>query len=256
MRESTINVRGHDLRVMEAGSGEPVLYLHGAGGANWYPMLEMLSARRHVLAPEHPGFGRSAIPDWMAGIADLAYFYLDAMAALGLGRLHLIGHSLGGWTASEIAVRNTALLRSVSLMAPAGVAALDEPYGDIFMWSPEEHARNSFFEPALIAARLGALAEADFDVMMQNRAAAARLSWSPRLHNPQLATWLHRIDAPTLVVWGTEDRICPYSMHATYLREIPGAQLFALPRSGHALHTERPGEVAARLDSFFAAVPP
>jgi pimeloyl-ACP methyl ester carboxylesterase len=256
MRETTINVRGLNLRIMEAGSGVPVLYLHGAGGPNWYPMLEMLSARWHVLAPEHPGFARSAIPDWMTGVADLAYFYLDAMAAMGLGPVHLVGHSLGGWTAAEIAVRNTAPLRSVSLMAPAGVVAVEAPYGDIFIWSPEEHARNSFFEPALIAARLGALDAADPDIMLQNRAGAARLAWSPRLHNPQLATWLHRIDVPTLVVWGTEDRICPYSMHATYLREIAGAELFALPRSGHALHTERPGEVAARLDRFFAGAAP
>jgi pimeloyl-ACP methyl ester carboxylesterase len=255
MRESTATIRGLDLRIMEAGSGVPVLYLHGAGGPNWYPMLEMLSARWHVLAPEHPGFGRSTMPDWMTGVSDLAYFYLDALAALDLGKVHLVGHSLGGWTAAEIAVRNTAALRSVSLLAPAGVAALEEPYGDIFLWSPEEHARNSFFESALIAARIDALADADADIMVQNRTAAARLAWSPRLHNPQLATWLHRIDVPTLVVWGTEDRICPYSLRTTFLRAIPGAEHFALPRSGHALHTERPTEVAARLDDFFAAAP-
>jgi pimeloyl-ACP methyl ester carboxylesterase len=252
MRETVIDVGGEKLRFFEAGTGAPVLYLHGAGGANWYPLLEMLSARWRVIAPEHPGFGRSAIPEWMAGVSDLAFFYLDAMAALGLEDVHLLGHSLGGWTAAEIAIRNTARLKSVTLMAPAGIASREEPFGDIFLWSDEEHARNSFVEPALIAARLASLAGADVDIQLQNRAAAARLAWSPRLHNPQLPYWLHRIDVPTLLVWGIEDRICPFSCHLPYLKGIAGAQLFALPRSGHALHTERPAEVAARLDTFFA----
>lgn len=253
MQETTIDVRGQKLRMMEAGSGAPVLYLHGAGGLNWYPLLERLSAKWRVLAPEHPGFGRTSIPDWMAGIGDLAFFYLDFLVALGLERVHLVGHSLGGWTAAEIAIRDTARLESLTLMAPAGVASPDEPFGDIFLWSFEEHTRNSFFDTEMVEARLKALATADLDIMLQNRAAAARLTWTPRLHNPQLPFWLHRIDVPTLFVWGMEDRICPYSCHGPFQRCIPGAEMFALPRTGHALHTERFAEVAQRLDQFFAA---
>jgi pimeloyl-ACP methyl ester carboxylesterase len=253
MRETTVDIRGQKLRLMEAGSGAPVLYLHGAGGANWYPMLERLSAGYRVLAPEHPGFGRTLIPEWMASVGDLAFFYLDFLTALDLKDVHLVGHSLGGWTAAEIAIRNTARLKSLTLMAPAGVASDEVPYGDIFLWTAEEHARNSFFEPHLIEERLRNLASVDVDVMLQNRSGAARLAWTPRLHNPQLPFWLHRIDVPTLLVWGEEDRICPFSCHKTYRRGIAGAELFALPRSGHALHTERPAEVAARLQGFFAA---
>jgi len=253
MQEKTIEVRGTKLRMMEAGGGAPVLYLHGAGGLNWYPLLERLAARFHVMAPEHPGFGCSAIPEWMAGIGDLAFFYLDFLTAQGLEEVHLVGHSLGGWTAAEIAIRDTARLKTLTLMASAGVLSPEEPFGDIFLWSDAEHARNSFFEPALVEARLQALATADIDVMLQNRAAAARLAWTPRLHDPQLPYWLHRIDVPTLFVWGTEDRICPFSCHVPFQRGIPGAELFALPRSGHALHTERPAEVAARLEQFFTA---
>jgi pimeloyl-ACP methyl ester carboxylesterase len=144
-------------------------------------------------------------------------------------------------------------LRSLSLLAPAGVPAIEEPYGDIFLWSPEEHARNSFYEQSLAEERIRGLATADIDVMLQNRAAAARLAWSPRLHNPQLAHWLHRIDVPTLVVWGEEDRICPVSCHRSFIENIRGAQFQAMPQSGHALHTERPAEVAARLNGFFAS---
>jgi pimeloyl-ACP methyl ester carboxylesterase len=255
MHERTLGVNGETVRLSEAGTGAPVLYLHGAGGHNWYAMLETLSGKYHVMAPEHPGFGRTVLPDWLTSVGDLAYFYLDMLAALGLERVHLVGHSLGGWTAAEIAVRNTSRLASVTLMAPAGVPAREAPYGDIFLWSPEEHARNSFFEPKLVEQRLAALPNADIDVMLQNRAAAARLAWQPRLHNPQLPHWLHRIDVPTLLVWGEEDRICPFACRTAFLDTIKGVELYALPRSGHALHTERPGEVAARLDAFFSKAP-
>jgi pimeloyl-ACP methyl ester carboxylesterase len=255
MRETVIETGGEKIRLFEAGSGETVLFLHGAGGLNWYPLLELLSAGRRVLAPEHPGFGRSALPSWLAGVDDLAFFYLDLLAALDLKAVHLVGHSLGGWTAAEIAIRDTRRIKSLSLLAPAGVQAVAEPYGDIFLWSAEEHARNSFFDQALAEERIRGLATADIDVTLQNRAAAARLAWSPRLHNPRLPQWLHRIDVPTLVVWGEEDRICPFSCHRTFIDAIPGARLRALARTGHALHSERPAEVAAVLQDFFAAAP-
>jgi pimeloyl-ACP methyl ester carboxylesterase len=252
MRETTIDSGGRTLRAFEAGSGETVLFLHGAGGLAWYPLLEMLSTRRRVLAPEHPGFGRSDLPSWLTCVGDLAYFYLDLMAALDLENVHLVGHSLGGWTAAEIAIRDTRRLKSLSLLAPAGVRAAAEPYGDIFLWTPEEHARNSFFDQSFAEERIRGLAAADIDVVLQNHAAAARLAWSPRLHNPQLAHWLHRIDVPTLLVWGEEDRICPFSCRDAFLDNIKGAQLRPLPRAGHALHSERPAEVAGHLQDFFA----
>lgn len=253
MQEREVAVNGEKLRAFEDGQGEPVLYLHGAGGANWYPLLEILAQTRHVIAPEHPGFGRSKIPDWMMSVGDLAYFYLDFLDTLGLENVHLVGHSLGGWTAAEIAVRNTSRLKSVSLLAPAGVRSPKVPFGDIFLWTPEEHARRSFYDRKLIEARIKQLPSLDADVQLQNRAAAARLAWNPRLCNPQLPYWLHRIDRPVLFVWGKEDQICPFACAEPYMSPIKNAELFALNETGHALHTERPKEVAAKLNSFFAA---
>ena len=248
MRERMIEVGGDKLRLMEAGSGAPVLYLHGAGGANWYPLLEMLSESWHVLAPEHPGFGRSSIPEWMVSVGDLAFFYLDLLGALDLDGVHLVGHSLGGWTAAEIAIRNTARLKSLTLMAPAGVASPEEPFGDIFLWSPEEHARNSFFEPHLVAERLNALAGVDVDVMLQNRSGCR----TPRLDAASAQSRSFRIGCTGSTFrrcWCGERRIGSVRSRATcpICARLRGAELFALPRSGHALHTERPSEVAARL---------
>jgi pimeloyl-ACP methyl ester carboxylesterase len=251
MQESTIAVRGQELRMMDAGTGPSILFLHGAGGLNWYPLLEILSQEWRVIAPEHPGWGRSSIPTWLATVGDLAFFYLDIIEAIGLEHVHLVGHSMGGWTAAELAIRNTTRLESLTLMAPAGVASQEVPFGDIFAWSAEDHARRAFHDQRFAKERIRALPTADLAVMRQNRAAAAHLGANPLLTNPQLRHWLHRIDLPTLLVWGVEDQICPFACHRAYLAEIPNAELFALPESGHALHTERPREVAARLAAFF-----
>ena len=251
MRDTYVEVTGERLHIFDAGAGETVLFLHGAGGANWYPLLETLAQTRHVLAPEHPGFGRSQIPEWMMSVGDLAFFYLDVLEKLDLKNVHLVGHSLGGWTAAEIAIRSTARLKSLSLLAPAGVRSPEVPFGDIFLWSPEEHARHSFFDQNLIDARIKQLAATDIDITLQNRAAAARLAWNPRLNNPQLTYWLHRIDVPTLFVWGKEDAICPLACAEPFMKPIKNAELYTLSETGHGLHTERPKEVAAKLNSFF-----
>jgi pimeloyl-ACP methyl ester carboxylesterase len=251
MRESVIEVAGTKLRQREAGAGAPVLFLHGAAGAGWDPLLAELSARYRVLAPEHPGFGRAAVPDWMMGVGDVAFFYLDLLQALDLRDAHLVGHGLGGWIAAEIAIRSTERLASLALLAPAGVESAQAPFDDIFAWTTEEFARRHFHDQKLAREWQETQAKLDIDVVLQNRTALARLAWNPRMHNPQLPYWLHRIDVPTLLLWGEDDQVVPFACHEPFRRGIPQAELVALPRSGHALPIERAREVAARLAAFF-----
>src|SRR5258708_6853359 len=111
----------------------PLVFLHGAGGhTGWMAFLEELSTRFEVFAPEHPGFGQSDDPPWLDEVADLAYFHLDLLAALGLERVHLVGTSLGGWVAAEMAVRSTARLATLTLVGAVGITAGGEPIPDIF----------------------------------------------------------------------------------------------------------------------------
>ena len=248
--DETVDLRGVRIKVQQAGEGAPLLFLHGAGGRNWTALHKRLAYKFRVIAPEHPGFGRSPIPDWMNSVGDLAFFYLDLMEAMDLRGVHLAGHSLGGWTAGEIAIRNTSRISSLTLMAPAGVAAPDAPFGDIFLWSTEQATRAQFHNQALAEKRLAA--PADLDLLLHNKTTVARLAWSPRLSNPQLPYWLHRIDKPTLFVWGREDRIVPYACAKPWLARVPQGELVTLEECGHAIHNEKPDEAADAIEAFLA----
>ena len=138
-QESFVTIAGCKTRLMRGGSGEPLLFLHGARGASaWLPFWETLSQRFDVIVPEHPGFGGSDMPDWLDNVGDLAYFYLDFIEALELTRVNLAGVSLGGWIAAEIAVRDDAALKTLTLIGAAGIHVKGVAKGDIFMWSREE----------------------------------------------------------------------------------------------------------------------
>lgn len=244
------NIRGFKLKVQEAGSGAPLLFLHGAGGSNWSPLLDQLAEKFHVIAPEHPGFGRTEIPEWMMSIGDLALFYHDFMEVQGLDGVHLAGHSLGGWLSAEIAIRNTSRLKSITLMAPAGIANKDAPFGDIFLWTPEESARAQFHNQALAEKRLAITP--DLDIVLQNKAAVARLAWQPRLSNPQLQHWIHRIDKPATLVWGRQDKVVPYACHDAWVKGLNGLKFVTIEECGHAIHNEKPAEAADHIVKFCA----
>src|SRR3954466_2121118 len=133
----------------------PLVFLHGASGAPVVlPFMERLAERFDVLVPDHPGFGQSDEPEWLENIHDVAYFYLDFLAALKLEKAVIVGSSMGGWMAMEMAVRNTARIASLVLVSPAGVRAEGADPADIFLLSQEEMVRKLFNDPKLAEARL------------------------------------------------------------------------------------------------------
>src|SRR5216683_6714564 len=242
-----ITVAGATIRLLRVGSGSPLVFLHGAGGhTGWMAFLEELSQRFAVFAPEHPGFGQSDDPPWLDRIDDLAYFYLDLLKALGLDRVHLIGTSLGGWIAAELAVRNTARLASLTLVGAVGITADGEPIPDIFRMPDDENLRRFYADQERAARRLADLAKADMSIAAKNRATVMQLAYRPRFHNPGLAKWLHRIDVPTLLLGGAEDGLVPPKFGEAYQALILGSRLVVLPQAGHAPFDEQ-------KDAFLAA---
>jgi pimeloyl-ACP methyl ester carboxylesterase len=238
---SFVEVDGCRTHLRRGGKGEPLLFLHGASGAPAImPFMEKLAQRFEVLVPEHPGWGKSDEPEWLENIHDVAYFYLDFLKVLGLSRVTIVGSSMGGWIAMEMAVRDTARMKSLVLVSPAGIAAPGVVPADIFLMTPEDLVRNLFVDEKLVQARLSA--PVDVDETLKNRHTVARLAWEPRLHDPHLPKWLHRIDVPVKIIWGRQDRILPVGILDEMKRLMPGAKTLVLENCGHLPHAEKVDE--------------
>lgn len=252
--ESFITQDGCRIRLLRGGSGEALLYLHGANGVTGpQPFMETLARGHDLWVPEHPGFGQSDEPGWLGNIHDLAYFYLDFLRAQKLSRVHVVGSSIGGWLALEMAVRDTSRMASLTLIGPSGIRAPGVQAGDIFLWSPEELVRNTFHDAAL-AQKVLAMPQTpeQQEIALKNRYTLARLAWEPRLYDPHLHKWLKRIDVPSLIVWGEEDRILPAAWAEAFRVAMPQAQIRLIPNCGHLPQTEKPAEFCDILQKFLA----
>lgn len=249
--ESFVTIGGCRTRFMRGGSGEPLLFLHGSAGAPaWLPFMEMLAEKYDLIVPEHPGFGGSDTPDWLDNIGDLAFFYLDVIDDLGLESVHLVGNSLGGWIAAELATRSCASVKTLTLVAPAGIHVNGVTKGDMFMWSPEELTRNLFHNQEIAAAVPQPANDEELLVVLKNRLMTAKLGWSPRFYNPDLQKWLHRINVPTLIIWGDDDKLIPSAYGPAYRDLIPNAALDVIPECGHLPHVEKAQEFASKVVDF------
>lgn len=252
MQQSEIDVRGCKINVRRGGKGEPLLFLHGAQGLNGHePGLEALTADFDVIAPDHPGFGKSDLASAVEDVGDLALFYLDLLQAMELQRVHVVGQCIGGWLALEIAIRNTERIKSLVLVNCAGIRVKGVPRVDMFVCSEDDLLKFLFAAKGGTEWLQSWRATPDMeDVYDRNRAAAARYSWAPRLCNPKLDRWLHRIDVPTHIVWGNEERIIPRE-YATALKDgIPGATLATISECAHMPHIEQPRAFAGEITKF------
>jgi pimeloyl-ACP methyl ester carboxylesterase len=251
---TTMTLAGCRFRLMRGGAGAPLLVLHGASGANWLPFMDALAQKFDVIAPENPGFGESDTPDWLDNIHDLAYFYLDLLEELKLGGIHLVGLSLGGWIATEMAVRSTQRLASLTLAGAAGLYVAGVEQMDAFLLTEEQRLRNFFYDQSKADELLKRVLRPELeDAVLKNRATVAKLTWQPRSHDPHLAKWLHRIDVPTLLIWGDHDRMFPKEHAYAYQKLIPGAKVVIVPECGHVPQIEKPKEFAAEIEAFLGA---
>jgi pimeloyl-ACP methyl ester carboxylesterase len=250
-REEALSVGGVDVHAWVGGQGEPLLVLHGAGGNRGFTRsIATLAERYTVWAPTHPGFGRSGDAEWMEGIDDLARFYLWFIDAAGLGRPHVLGHSIGGWTAAEMAVMSPGSLGRLVLVAPAGLKPEAGEILDIFYYPLPKLRELTVHDPANIpewdALFATPATAADEEIAVRNREMTARLTWKPYMHNPRLERFLPRVSNPTLLIWGREDRIVPVVCGEQYRKLLPRAALTVLEHCGHLPPIEQP-EAFARL---------
>lgn len=250
---STITLQGVAVRLVRRGAGAPLLLLHGGDGPqDRLPFFDKLTAHFDVIAPTHPGFAGSPIPEHFDSLDDLVYLYLDLLDALDLRRVVLAGFAMGGWAAAEMAVRNTSRLAKLILVDAVGIkpgGRESRDIADVFALPAPRLAELLYHDPSL-APHPAALTDEQLTVLAADRVAHALYTWDPYMHNPKLRYRLHRIDVPTLLIWGASDGVVPVAYGEAYRALIPGAELVVIPKAGHLPHVEQPDLLLERMLSF------
>jgi pimeloyl-ACP methyl ester carboxylesterase len=263
LRDERVDTPLGKQQVFRGGSGPALVYLHSATGESAMApaVLEELAESFEVVAPMFPGFGESEGIESIDGPEDAAFALADLIDALGLVRPHVMGTSLGGWLAAEVAVRWPERLGRLVLVNPVGLHVEGAPVKEIFGRDPGELAGDLFADPAhplAVAMRqMADLArqgvEVPFEVVkpvLQSLAATARIGWNPYLHDPKLPARLHRVANPVLLVRGADDRLVPPAHVARYAELLPDARVEVVAGAGHLLPLEKPAELAALVREF------
>jgi pimeloyl-ACP methyl ester carboxylesterase len=249
-----LKVHNIQLEIIDRGEGRPLLFLHpGIGIDPKAPVLDRLATRARLIAPSHPGFGNSEQPRSFTTVDDLAYFYLDLLEHLDLKHVTIVGVSLGGWIAAEMAVKSTQRISRLVLANTVGIKVGDREtrdIADVFAKTEKDLNELVYFDPSTAARDYKTMADADVRTVARNREATARYAWSPYMHNPKLKGRLHRIRIPTLILWGAADRVLSESYGRAFCAAIAGARFVTIERAGHYPHIEQPDVFADRVQAF------
>ncbi len=237
-RSEQVRVAGCELTIVRGGSGKPLLVLHDElGFPGWLKWNAALAEKRELVIPMHPGYGVSPAPEWIRTIRDLAGFYSIFVREQKLAPIDVIGLSLGGWIAAEMAAANPNQFAHMVLVAPAGIKPSEGEITDFFQIMAPDQLRATVRDPEAtpeFADLFGGLSPQAFSLMEEARAQTARLAWQPFMHNPSLGHLLGVVDSlPTLLLWGKDDGIVPVSAARDYQRAIKNSKLVVFDTCGH-----------------------
>jgi pimeloyl-ACP methyl ester carboxylesterase len=242
------------LEMLRQGDGRTLLFLHGGYGLDFEAAwLERLAKHVDVIAPSHPGFGASERPNSITTVDDISYFYLDLLDELDLRDVTLVGVSFGAWIAAELAVKSTKRLARLVMANAVGIKVSQREtrdIADIFAMTEAEFTTAAFADPAIGTRDYKSMSDAEVLRVARNREALARFSWSPYMHDPKLRTRLHRIEVPTLFVWGSQDHIVSQEYGRAYCAAVPGGRFESIEGAGHFPHVEQAGGFATRVLAF------
>jgi pimeloyl-ACP methyl ester carboxylesterase len=241
--DTTIDVRGRHVRMLRAGSGPPLLYLHDTFTVSnlWLPFHERLAEHYDVILPVHPGCDGSEAGD-IDTMEDLIFHYLDLCEALHLVAPIVIGASLGGWVAMEWAVRHSHMLRGLIVLNALGLRVPGAPAADVLRLDPGQTRSHLFADPSSELAHtvVPDLPSSELlPALLQARQTLARFAWQFP-DNPKLARYLYRVTIPTLVLWGEQDQFIPSALGQAYHNAIAASEWALLPGSGHLPQVEQP----------------
>lgn len=254
MTETTyqLTLAGTPVTISECGEGRPVLLLHGGGGPQSLgEFAGRLAARdARVISPVHPGFGGTPRPDSLATMAGLAAVYHELLDQLELRDVLVVGNSVGGWIAAELALLGSDRIGSVVLADAAGIEVAGHPVADIFAMTLDELAERSYYKPEAFRIDPAAMTPEQQAVMAANRAALLVYAGGRSMTDGSLRSRLGHIRVPALVIWGANDRIIDPEYGQAYARAIPGARFVLLPETGHLPQLESPQRLLRAIDDF------
>jgi pimeloyl-ACP methyl ester carboxylesterase len=252
---TVIEIGNHALDGSIGGAGPPLLFLHGGDYvAQNTRFLDTLRRNWQVTAPRHPGFGHSGRPDEFRSVNDLAYLYLNWLDRQRTPAV-VVGSSFGGWVALEIAVRSVEKIAALVLIDSLGLkfgGREERDITDVYALPEDEVRQRTFYDPTRVLPDYGSLSDDELTAIACDRQAAVLYGWRPYMHNPGLKQWLHRVRAPTLVVWGDSDGIVTPDYGEKLAAALPRARFERIAEAGHFPQIERPDAVAAAIQQFAA----
>jgi pimeloyl-ACP methyl ester carboxylesterase len=247
---------GLTLRVDERGSGRPILVLHGGAGLQSVSgFAEALSRRAHVLVPTHPGFEGEPRPEWFDSIDDLALTYLELLERLDLRDVLVIGSSLGGWIASEMAVRDTTRLSGIVLIDAGGIQVDGHPIVDVSTLTPGELMALSFHNPAAFRVDPATVSPEQAAARAANLRTLYVYDQGQGMGDPKLRRRLGRVRIPALVVWGESDRVIDPDYGRAYAQSFPDTRFELIPQAGHLPQIEQPERLLNLVWEFADSIP-
>ncbi|HET7639028.1 MAG TPA: alpha/beta hydrolase [Ktedonobacteraceae bacterium] len=251
--ERTVEVQGIQTHLFEAGSptAPPLLYLHGTNLGNlWLDYHNALAQHFHIFAPDTPGFGLTVRPDWMRDMSDYILYFRDLLDTLGLDKPNIVGHSLGGWMAAELAVWYPERVSKLVLSNAAGIRVKGSPIADLFAMNIQEVLAACFDDPMAAMPLMPAEFNTDYMIAQYlERMTLATLAWNPN-YDPKLERRLARVKCPTLVIWGENDRLIPQVYGDTLHKIIAGSRLVKLAGTGHMPMFEKHEEWTNEIADF------
>jgi pimeloyl-ACP methyl ester carboxylesterase len=256
-KEDKVSVRNgmFNTTVRRAGSGAPLVYMHAAGPPSWDAVHDLLAEHFEVIQPHHPGWPGSEGFDHLDDVIDMSLYYLDLFDAMELRDINLVGTSLGGMFAAEVAALGPQYVSKLVLASPAGLWLDDAMPLDFFTASQDELAKAMWYDPEAAAARAPkidpedreAQARATIDRQMA-LSSTTKFVWP--IWDKGLKRRIHRIKAPTLLIWGERDGMNPLPYAAEFQRLIPGSRLEVMKETAHAPMIEKPEEFAGLVTGF------
>ena len=255
--EKSVQVGGNQVHMLTGGSGDPLVLFHGAGGnSGWLRYVQTLADRYTVHIPTHPGYHQSERPEWLETIADMASFYTWFLEEQGLEGARAIGFSMGGWIAAEVAASCRHAFSKLMLVDAVGIKPQQGEIADIFIISPAQVTELLFHDPKQAPEYDRIYGQTptpeQVEIAEGNREMAVRLCWKPYMYDPRLPGLLGRVNIPTRIVWGREDRLVPLECGELYRQAIPDSDLVIIDNCGHAPQVEKPDEFVKVALDFLA----